>query len=110
MTVVNLLVGFDIVVILVSDHDDLLRPLGGPETVPDHSQCLGQPPVQGQQVLVSEDGADGVRGQGGGQDRGQRGRTCVEGEKRRHGGGSYHTALDTGIMKTQEYTILCEQT
>ena len=101
MTVVHLLVGFDVVVVLVSDHDDLLRPLGGPETVPDHSECLGQPPVQGQQVLVSEDGADGVRGQGGGQDRGQRCGAHVEGEQRGHGGGPDHAALDTGDMKTQ---------
>ena len=72
MTVVNLLVGLDIVVVLVIGHDDLLGPLGGLETVPDHSEGLVQPPVQGQQVLVGEDGADGVRGQGGGQDRGQR--------------------------------------
>ena len=101
MTVVNLLVGLDIIVVLVISHDDLLGPLGSLETVPDHSECLGQPPIQGQQVLVSEDGADGVRGQGGGQHRGQRRGARVEGEQRGHGGGADHTALDTGNMKTQ---------
>ena len=78
MTVVHLLVRLDVVVVLVIDHDDLLRPLGGLETVPDHSEGLLQPPVQGQEVLVGEDGADGVGGQGGSQGRGQRGGASVE--------------------------------
>ena len=95
VTVVNLLVGLDIVVVLVIGHDDLLGPLGGLETVPDHSEGLVQPPVQGQQVLVGEDGADGVRGQGGGQNRGQRRGSRVEWEQGGHGRGANHAALNT---------------
>ena len=82
MSVIHFLVRLEVVVAVISGHDDVLHSSHGADAVPDDPQDCGQSPVQSQEVFVLQHGADGVPAQRG-----------VE------GGGEAEGGRDAGVLE-----------
>jgi len=93
VTVIRRLVWLDVIVQLVPDKDDVLRLVCLVDTLPDHLEDDPDPPVEGEQVGVKEDGRHRVHGQGPSHGGGEGHRTGVVGQQRAQGRAPDHAAL-----------------
>ena len=101
MSVIHFLVRLEVVVAVISGHDDVLHFSHGADAVPDDPQDCGQSPVQSQEVFVLQHGADGVPAQRGVEGGGEAG-PGVEGQQQLQGGGANDAALRQGGHRGQE--------
>ena len=101
MSVIHFLVRLEVVVAVISGHDDVLHSSHGADAVPDDPQDCGQSPVQSQEVFVLQHGADGVPAQRDVEGGGEAG-PGVEGQQQLQGGGANDAALRQGGHRGQE--------